>query len=174
MRPLRLLAAATALLCMATGCGYHTLGAVTHLPPGVKTLSVPIFANKTVVNGTDVALTQAVIREFVARTRYQVAPREDADADAVLHGTLVKESVRPLTYNTETQQSSSYLVTVVVAVTLTGRHGKVLYRNDNYIYREQYQSSTNLPTFLEEDPAAIQRLSRDFAHQLVADVLEGF
>ncbi len=173
MRSLRLAVLSLALLA-SSGCGYHTVGAATHLPPGVKTLSIPIFANKTVVNGTDVALTEAVIREFTARTRFEVTPREDADADAVLHGTLVKEMVRPLTYNTETQQSSSYLITVVAAVTLTSRDGKVLYRNDNYIYREQYQSSTNLPTFLEEDPAAIQRLSRDFAHQLVADILEGF
>ncbi len=173
MRSLRLAVLSLALLA-SSGCGYHTVGAATHLPPGAKTLSIPIFANKTVVNGTDVALTEAVIREFTARTRFEVTPREDADADAVLHGTLVKEMVRPLTYNTETQQSSSYLITVVAAVTLTSRDGKVLYRNDNYIYREQYQSSTNLPTFLEEDPAAIQRLSRDFAHQLVADILEGF
>lgn len=173
MRSLRLAVLSLALLA-SSGCGYHTVGAATHLPPGVKTLSIPIFANKTVVNGTDVALTEAVIREFTARTRFEVTPREDADADAVLHGTLVKEMVRPLTYNTETQQSSSYLITVVAAVTLTSRDGKVLYRNDNYIYREQYQSTTNLPTFLEEDPAAIQRLSRDFAHQLVADILEGF
>lgn len=173
MRSLRLLTASLTLLCLG-GCGYHTVGAATHLPPGVKTLSVPVFANKTVVNGTDVALTEAVIREFAARTRFQVTPREDPDADAVLHGTLVKESVRPLTYNTQTQQSSSFLITVVAAVTLTGRDGKVFYLNDNYVYRQQYQSSTNLPTFLEEDPAAIQRLSRDFAHQLVADVLEGF
>jgi outer membrane lipopolysaccharide assembly protein LptE/RlpB len=173
MRSLRLAALSLALLA-SSGCGYHTVGAATHLPPGVKTLSIPVFANKTVVNGTDVALTEAVIREFAARTRFEVTPREDPDADAVLHGTLVKELVRPLTYNTETQQSSSFLITVVAAVTLVSHNGKVLYRNDNYVYREQYQSSTNLPTFLEEDPAAIQRLSRDFARQLVDDVLVGF
>ncbi|HLI04617.1 MAG TPA: LPS assembly lipoprotein LptE, partial [Terracidiphilus sp.] len=126
MRSLRRLFATSVLFCMA-GCGYHTVGAATHLPPGVRTLSIPVFANKTVVNGTNVALTEAVLREFAARTRFEVTPREDPDADAVLHGTLVKESVRPLTYNTETQQSSSFLVTVVAAVRLTGRDGKVLY-----------------------------------------------
>ena len=62
----------------------------------------------------------------------------------------------------------------MVSVTLTGRDGKVLYENKNYVFREQYQSTTDLPTFLEESPAAMERLSRDFARQLVADVLEGF
>jgi len=91
----------------------------------------------------------------------------------VLHGTILQEIVAPLTYNTQTQQSSSYLITMVIAVTLTDRDGKVLFENKNYVFREQYQSTADLPTFLDEGPGAIDRLSRDFAHQLVGDVLEG-
>jgi hypothetical protein len=30
-----------------------------------------------------------------------------------------------------------------------------------------------LPTFLDESPAAVDRMSREFARALVADVLEG-
>jgi hypothetical protein len=62
---------------------------------------------------------------------------------------------------------------MVVSVTLNGRDGRILYENKNYVFRQQYQSTTDLPTFLQENPAAIERLSREFAHQLVADVLEG-
>jgi outer membrane lipopolysaccharide assembly protein LptE/RlpB len=156
-----------------SGCGYHTLGAATHLPPDVHTLSVPVFATRTEAYHTETAMTEAVIREFAARTRFRVTPNEGPDADAVLRGTILKESVAPLTYNSSTQQSSSFLITLVVSVTLTGRDGKVLYENKNYVFRQQYQSTMDLPTFLEEDPAAVERLSRDFARQLVADVLEG-
>jgi hypothetical protein len=118
-------------------------------------------------------MTNAVIREFATRTRFRVTPNADADADAVLHGTILKEYVAPLTYNSTTQESSSFLITLVVSVTLTGRDGKVLYENKNYVYRQQYQSTTDLPTFVEENPAAVERLSREFARALVADVLEG-
>jgi outer membrane lipopolysaccharide assembly protein LptE/RlpB len=166
-------ALATILLCLS-GCGYHAVGSAMHLPPDVKTISIPVFANRTVVNGTDRMMTEAVIREFTARTRFEVTPSESKATDAVLRGTILQEAVRPLTYNTQTQQSSSFLITVVASVTLTGRDGRVLFRNNNYTFREQYQSTTNLPTFLQEDPAAVERLSRDFARQLVADVLEGF
>jgi hypothetical protein len=62
----------------------------------------------------------------------------------------------------------------VVSVTLNGRDGKVLYENKNYVYRQQYQSTTDLPTFIVENPAGLARLSREFARQLVGDVLEGF
>jgi len=157
-----------------SGCGYHTLGAATHLPPDLHTLSVPVFATRTEAYHTETAMTQAVIREFAARTRFRVTPVESPDADAVLHGTILKETVAPLTYNSATQQSSSFLITMVVSVTLNGRDGKVLYENKNYVFRQQYQSTTDLPTFLQENPAALERLSRDFARALVADVLEGY
>ncbi len=162
-----------ASLGAVSGCGYHTLGAPTHLPPDARTLSVPMFATHTETYHTEAALTDAVIREFAARSRMRVAPAAGGDSDVVLHGTILNETVAPLTYNTTTQQSSSFLITLVVSVTLKDREGKVLYENKNYIFREQYQSTSDLPTFLDERPAAIDRLSRDFARALVAEVLEG-
>jgi outer membrane lipopolysaccharide assembly protein LptE/RlpB len=167
-------ASAVLVLLSLSGCGYHTLGAATHLPPDAKTLAVPVFATRTDASGAEQALTEAVIREFTTRTRFRVTPDAGDDADAVLHGTILKQTTTPLTYNAATQQSSSFVITIVASVTLTARDGRILYENKNYAFREQYQSSTNLPTFIQEDPAAIQRLSREFARQLVADVLEGF
>ncbi|MGA2087098.1 MAG: LPS assembly lipoprotein LptE [Terracidiphilus sp.] len=164
---------ALALLGLS-GCGYHTLGAATHLPPDMRTLSVPVFATRTEAYHTETVMTEAVIREFATRTRLRVTPDTGGDPDAMLHGTILKEVVTPLTYNASTQESSSFLITIVTSVTLTGRDGKILYENKNYVYRQQYQSTTDLPTFIQENPAAMERLSREFARQLVADVLEGF
>ena len=165
------LASAAAMLLIA-GCGYHTLGSAAHLPPNVRTLSIPVFATRTEAYHTETVMTQAVIREFAARTRLRVTPSTTGDFDAVLHGAILKQTVAPLTYNTTTQQSSSFLITIVASVTLTGHDGKVLYENKNYVFRQQYQSTTDLPTFLDESPAAEERLSREFARALVADVLE--
>jgi outer membrane lipopolysaccharide assembly protein LptE/RlpB len=156
------------------GCGYHALGAATHLPPDVRTLAVPVFTTQTEAYHSETVMTQSVIREFATRTRLRVTPDASANADAVLHGTILKEIVAPLTYNSSTQQSSSFLITMVVSVTLTGQDGKVLYENKNYVFRQQYQATTDLPSFFQENPAAVERLSREFARQLVADVLEGF
>lgn len=174
MRPSVFLPIASAALCLLSGCGYHTLGAAAHLPPEIKTLAVPVFATRTEASGTEQAMTEAVIREFAARTRFRVTPNSGEDADAVLHGTILKQTTAPLTYNSATQQSSSFIITIVASVTLTAHDGRILYQNKNYVFREQYQSTTNLSTFIQENPAAIQRLSREFARQLVADVLEGF
>jgi outer membrane lipopolysaccharide assembly protein LptE/RlpB len=160
-------------LAVVSGCGYHTLGAATHLPSNARTLAVPVFATRTETYHTETVMTNAVIKEFATRSRLRITPADGGDPDVVLRGTILKEVVAPLTYNTSTQQSSSYLITLVVSVIVTDRDGKVLFENKNYTFREQYQSTTDLPTFLDESPAAMERLSRDFARQLVADVLEG-
>lgn len=119
-------------------------------------------------------MTTAVVREFATRTRLRVTPSDNADADATLHGTILTQTVAPLNYNSQTQQSSSFRITVVVAVTLKARDGHILYQNNNYVFRQEYQATTDLASFLDESPAAVDRLSRDFARALVADVLESF
>jgi outer membrane lipopolysaccharide assembly protein LptE/RlpB len=163
-----------AVLSALTGCGYHTVGSAAHLPPGAKTMAIPVFATRTNAYHTETVMTSAVIREFATRTRLRVTPDTNGDPDTTLHGTILTQTVTPLTYNSQTQQSSSFLITLTASVSLTARDGRVLYENKNYVFRQQYQSTTDLPTFLEENPAAIDRLSRDFARALVADVLESF
>ena len=172
MRKIAIAWAFLVLMCLS-GCGYHALGSATHLPPNVLTLSVPVFATRTEAYHTEALMTNAVIREFAARTRLRITPDSGGGSDAVLHGTILTQTVAPLTYNTSTQQSSSFLITLIVAVTLQDRDGKVLYENKNYTFRQQYQSTTNLATFFDESPAAEERMSREFARALVADVLEG-
>src|ERR1700756_5463857 len=91
-----------------SGCGYHTLGAATHLPPEAHTLAVPVFATRSDTYHTEVVMTEAVIREFATRSRLRVTPDATKDPDVVLRGTIQQESVALLTYNTSTQQSSSF------------------------------------------------------------------
>src|SRR5271169_1543674 len=88
-----------AILPGFAGCGYHTIGSATHLPPDVRTLSVPVFATRTEAYHSETVMTDAVIREFATRTRFRVTPDANQEADAILHGTILKEAVTPLTYN---------------------------------------------------------------------------
>jgi outer membrane lipopolysaccharide assembly protein LptE/RlpB len=172
-RCLQLLAALSCLTLALTGCGYHQVGAASHIPANVRTLAVPIFANRTLAYHTEVAYTQATIRELNTRTRYRVL-NNDNDADAVLKGTILSQAAAPQTYDANSGETSSYLVTITASVVLIARDGRVLYRNDNVTYRDQYQSTQDLSGFLQEDSAAVTRIARDFSHALVADMLESF
>jgi outer membrane lipopolysaccharide assembly protein LptE/RlpB len=160
---------------MMTGCGYHQVGAAAHIPVNVRTLGVPIFVSKVQAYSTETAFSQAVVRELNTRTNYRVVTGADAShADAVLKGTIVTETVAPLTYDSSSGQTSSYLVNVTASVQLVAHDGTVLYKNDSFAWREQYQSTQDLSGFVQEDGAAVRRMGKDFAEALVSDMLESF
>jgi hypothetical protein len=50
----------------------------------------------------------------------------------------------------------------------------VLFENQNYTFREQYQVSREVSSFFEEDAPAMDRLARDFARTLVSSVVEAY
>ena len=163
------------VLAMLSGCGYHTTGSsATKLPSDVHTIAIPAFTNKTPQYKIEQMLTQAVVREFVSRTNYRIASETGDAADATLTGTVISASLNPVTYDSQTGRASSALVTVGMRVTLTDRSGKVLWQNQNYTFREQYQISREISSFFEESDPALQRLSRDFARTLVSNVLEAY
>jgi outer membrane lipopolysaccharide assembly protein LptE/RlpB len=164
------------------GCGYHTVGSAAHMPDTVHTLAVPIFKNKSQFYHTEVPMTQAVVHEFSDRTRLHVAPASSEDADATVSGTILSESVQPLTYRTQTttatssstSSTSSFLVTININVRVTDRDQRVLYQHNNYVFHEQFETTADVASFIQEDSPAVQRLSRDFAQALVSDILESF
>ncbi len=162
------------LLVTLTGCGYHQAGSATHIPANVQTLAVPIFATHAQAYHTEAAFTEAIVRELNTRTKYRIINTDSPDADAILHGTILTQTVTPLTYDSSTGQSSSYLVTINARVLLTSHDGRVLYRNDSLLYREQYQSTQDLNGFLQEDAKAVGRVAKDFAQAVVSDMLESF
>ena len=162
-------------LSMLTGCGYHQVGAAAHIPVNVRTLAVPLFVSKVQAFNTEVMFTRSVVRELNTRTSYKVMTSDDgSNTDAVLHGTILTETVSPLTYDSSSGQTSSYVVSVTAKVQLVSHEGTVLYDNDAFAWREQYQSTQDLSGFVQEDGAAIRRMSRDFAEALVSDMLESF
>jgi outer membrane lipopolysaccharide assembly protein LptE/RlpB len=162
------------LVTTLSGCGYHQAGSATHIPANVRTLAVPIFATRAQAYHTEMAFTQATIRELNTRTKYRILNADSDSADATLHGTILTQTIAPLTYDASTGQSSSYLVTISAKVLLTAHDGHILYRNDSILYREQFQSTQDLSSFIQEDGYAVKRVAREFAQAIVSDMLESF
>jgi hypothetical protein len=158
---------------VVSSCGYHTADHGKTIPPSVKTIAIPAFVNQTQTYRVEQMLTGAVVREFTTRTHYNIAHEADT-ADATLRGTVTNATTAPLTYDSSTGRVATVLVTVNMKVVLNDRDGKVLYENEAFQFREQYQVSRDLTSFFEEDTPALERLSRDFARTLVSNILEGF
>lgn len=169
----RIISALTVGLFLLTGCGYHTAVSAAHLPATVHTLAVPVFKNNTQSYHTEVAFTQATVQELSSRTPYRIVTGS-TNADAILEGVITGFQVSPLTYNSQTGQSSSFLITIHARVKLVDRNNKVLYENPSYLFRQQYETTQDLASFIQEDNPAVQRLARDFAQSVVSDILESF
>lgn len=157
-----------------TSCGYHEVGHSNALPPTIHTIAIPAFASRSQTFRIEQLLTDAVVREFNSRTQFKVIHDTHQDADAVLKGTVLSATAAPLAYDAQTGRAVSALVTVSVQVTLTDSNGKVVFQNPAYLFHDQYEISADLPRFFEEDSPAVDRLSRDFARTLVANILEAY
>jgi hypothetical protein len=164
----------------ASGCGYHTAGHYNTLPKTIHVIAVAALENKTTTYRVEQKLTAATIHEFLVKTNYKVTPNAN-DGDAVLTGKVLSMEVLPLIFQTTTTQTTStaqattMLVTMKCEVTLTERATeKVLYRNDNFLFRNEYELSTDVRNFFQEGDPALDRMAHDFAERLVAAVTENF
>ena len=162
------------------GCGYHVAGRSDSLPKSIHTIAVPALENKTTSYRIEQRLTTATVHEFLAKTSYRVVSNP-ADGDAVLRGKVLGLEAVPLLFDTKTGRATTMLVTLKCEVSFEEREtGKILYHTDNFIFRNQYEISTDpndpnsTKTFFEEQDPALDRMARDFAARLVAAIVENY
>ncbi len=162
------------------GCGYRVAGRGNALPAEWKSIAVPALVNRTSRFRIEQRLTEALIRELLARTAYRVV-QDESRADGVLRGEVLSIETSAVLFDAATGRATTVLVTVRLNARLTDRaSGKVHYLNENFVFREQYEistgtgSSADLRSFFEEQEPALGRLARDFAAALVSAVLENF
>jgi hypothetical protein len=166
------LAAVTAFL--GSGCGYHIAGRAANLPSDWRTIAIPAFKNDTTRYRLEQRFTEAVIRQFLQRTKYRIM-QDPASADAVLHGEVLAIETAPMLFDATTGQVTTTLVTVHTKVLLVDNQSqKTVYENDDMVFRDEYQISSDVQSFFEEQDPALERMSRDFAAQLVSNVTEKF
>jgi outer membrane lipopolysaccharide assembly protein LptE/RlpB len=170
----RLLRAAMAAVFAVSGCGYHVAGHSAALPKNIHVIAVPALENKTTSYRLEQKLTAATVHEFLAKTSYRVVSNPE-EGDAVLRGQVLSLEAVPLLFDTTTGRATTMLVTVKCEVTFTeSATQKVLYHTDNFVFRNEYEISTDLKSFFEEQDPALDRLAQDFAAHLVAAVRENY
>jgi outer membrane lipopolysaccharide assembly protein LptE/RlpB len=156
------------------GCGYHVTGPSDSLPRSIHVIAVPALENSTTSYRIEQRLTSATVHEFLAKTPYKVVSNP-AGGDAVLRGKVVSLEAVPLLFDTTSGRATTMLVTIKCEVTLTQTAtAKVLYHADNFVFRSEYEISTNVASFFEEQDPALDRLAHDFAARLVASVIENY
>lgn len=175
------LRAAPALLSGAAlaGCGYSLAGRGSFLPTYIRTIGIPLFQNRTPFVTVEQLFTEKVRVEFQSRGRYAVQPTE-AGADGVVRGDVTGISAVPAGF-TEQQLATRYRFTVTVSVKFDdATQKKTLWENpalsfsDEYELQSRFTGAIDGAAFLEQERAAIERLSTDFARSVVSAILEAF
>lgn len=157
-----------------SGCGYHVAGKASALPQDIHVIAVPALENATTSYRIEQKLTTATVHEFLSRTPYKVVSNP-ASGDAVLRGKVVTLEAVPLLFDTTSGRATTMLVTMKCEVTLTQTsNDKVLYHTDNFVFRSEYEISTDVTSFFSEQDPALDRVAKDFAQRLVAAVVENY
>jgi outer membrane lipopolysaccharide assembly protein LptE/RlpB len=168
----RIAALTAIILATAAGCGYHLRGTGSSLPPGIRTIAIPVFRNLTTRYELDIKLTRAVIDEMVARGKVTI-PAEAEKADAVLEGDIVSFSATPVGFTGQTR-ADRYTITVTAKVVLRERASqRVIFSNPSFVYVEDYEVPPGRD-FESVETEAIDKVAVKFAASLVVAILEGF
>jgi len=153
-------------------CGYHLRGTGSSLPPHIKVLSVPMFANRTTRFELDLKLTQGVIDEMISRGKVEITDEMD-NADAVLIGEILRFNANPIGFGGDAM-ADRYNISIVAKVILRDLvQKKVIFSNSSFVYQGEYDVPEGVD-FESLETEAIDEMAVKFARSLVVSILEGF
>lgn len=165
---------------LLSSCGYHVAGQASLVPKTIHTVAIPPFVNSTVQYKLTDSLPQAIAREFIARTKYQVVPSAD-QADAILKGTITNFVAYPTVFDQTTGRASGIQVNITMQLSFVERAtGKILYSRPSFEAKQVYEVSTagtsvmSAQAYFDESETALSRLSRDVSRAVVSAILENF
>lgn len=145
------------------GCGYQMVGKETHVPPGLTSVAIPTFLNKTLEPGIEVPFTQGFLREFINDRRVNVVDRQKADS--VLEGVIRSLRTHSVSYD-RSGIVLEYQTTVVIDLKLKKTNGEVLWQEENISETRWYRTSSRVLTSEANRAAAIQQIGGFMAGQV--------
>jgi hypothetical protein len=163
-----------ALTFTLVSCGYHVAGHGDLMPKEIHTICIPAFKNASSRYKLSDHLPEAISREFIARTHYQIIS-DTSTCDAILNGSVLNYMANQTVVPVSTGRAVAADVHVILSVTLTERAtGKVLYSNLNFDQRERYEISVDPIAYFEESDAGLNRVATQTARKVVSEILNKF
>ncbi len=147
----------------------------TGLPKRIKTIAVPAFQfeAKGLRYRVESKFTESVTREIIKRGRGLKVQGSRENADAVIEGTIRDFNFSGVLLD-KAGRARVYEVTIVVAVTIRDiAENKILYDNQNFIFRDSFEFSEDPRSFFNEEDPAVERMSRAFAESVVSTIVNG-
>jgi len=143
------------IICVVllTSCGYQMVGKETHVPPGLDSIAIPTFKNKTLEPGIEITFTQAFLREFILDRRVNVVDK--AQASCVLEGVIRFFRIYSVSYDVN-GLVLEYQTNVILDFVLKDRAGKVIWQVSNLSESAWFRSAASGLIAEANKQAAIQ------------------
>ncbi|HWQ36282.1 MAG TPA: LptE family protein [Blastocatellia bacterium] len=153
---------------------YKPAGRGENLPSHIRTLAIPPFQNRALRFKVEQRVTAAMIDEALRRARaLRIVPAAEG-ADAVMIGTIKSYGWRGVVLD-DVGRARLFEITITASVTVRDQtRNKVIFDNQNYVFRGEYEISGDPQTFFSEEGPAVDRIARDFAKSVLTTILEGF
>jgi hypothetical protein len=147
----------------------------TGLPKNIKTIAVPAFQfeNKGLRYRVESRFTDAVMREIIKRQNGLRVQGSTENADAVVEGMIRNFAFSGVLLDPN-GRARIYEVTITAAVTVRDlRQNRVLFDNQNLIFRDSFEFSQDPRSFFNEEDPAVGRMARSFAESVVSTIVNG-
>jgi len=145
------------------------------LPKHIKMVAVPAFQfeARALRYKVETRFTEAVSHEIIRRGNGLKVQSSRNGADAVLEGSIRDFNFTGVLLDSE-GRARIYEVTIVAAVTIRDlKENKVLYDNQNFVYRDSFEFTSDPRSFFNEEDPAVERIARAFAESAVSAFVNG-
>ncbi|HUP46999.1 MAG TPA: LPS assembly lipoprotein LptE [Thermoanaerobaculia bacterium] len=165
---------AALVVILSASCGYHLVGRGNIIDSSIRTINVPTLVNRTTRVEVEQQLTQEVAAELVSRGRLRLVS-DPKQAHAVLRGSVSTYNLTPV--GIEQGRTTQYQISITASIELVDLRGeaeRVIWKNDQYRFVENYTVAQDTTDAFDQETRAIQEIAVRFAQSLVSNLLEGF
>jgi hypothetical protein len=141
------------------------------LPARIKTVAVPAFQNNALRYKIEHRFTKAVLEELIHRGRGLRVQGDREGADAVIEGIIKSYQFTGVLLD-DKGRARIFEVTIAAAITVRDlTQNRVLYDNQNFVFRGEYEFANDPRNFFNEEDPAVQRMARSFAESIVSTLI---
>lgn len=153
-----------------TGCSYSP--SPSAVPSYLKTIAIPVFANRTTEPTLEQEVTQAVVDRFVRDNHLRVVGENEADA--VITGTVAGYKNSVFGFNAR-EQAQEYQVAVTVQVTVKDRvKNREMWKDDALIRTTNYFVVAVPGQQIQGETAGRQQAIQKIADAILNKTVEGW
>lgn len=166
---MRRAAALVILLLVVAGCGYTARG---HLPSDIRTVAIPILANRTTKPAVETEMTRALADAFATDGRLRVVSRDVADS--VLEGEVTGYELLSIAFD-PAANVRIYRLLVTMNVRLRDvRRDSVLFQQQGLSEKADFRVSGQVSETIGREEIALRAAALDIARAVVALAIERF